>query len=379
VTRHICAFLTAALVLLTTPGLSQAAPQNAAKPIHLGDMIRGELTDRSSHHDDGTAFDSYVFEGKAGQAVAIGMKASTFDSFLILRKAGEPRDLASDDDSGGGRDALLRYVLPADGTYEIRANAVAQDGRGVYSLSFAERADVAADAGLPDATPLRLGQTLTGQLTDTSPLHDDLTPYQAYRFRGERGQRVQVDMKSKDFDAYLVVRRAGSIVDVVDNDDAGGGTDARVIYTLPATGDYEIRANSVNNKARGSFTVSLSPGPPRPPVNVHHMALGQAVRGELRLGGAVTIDETLFDAWRFKGQARQRVIITVLSNEFDPLVSIHKPGEETPLASDDDSAGGTDAELSFTLPVAGEYEIRVNTLGTDEKGKYILALSPRAD
>jgi hypothetical protein len=328
---------------------------------------------------DGTAYDAYVFEGKAGQTVAVGMKASTFDSFLILKKAGDTRDLASDDDSGGGRDALLRYVLPSDGRYEIRANAVATDGRGIYSLSFAERADVAADAGLPDAIPLHMGQTLAGRLTDTSPLHDDLTPYQAYRFRGEKGQRVEVDMKSKDFDAYLVVRRAGSIIDVMDNDDSGGGTDARVVYTLPATGDYEIRANSVNNKARGTFTVSLSPGPPRPPVNVHHIALGQAVRGELHPGGSVSSDETLFDAWRFKGQAHQRVIITVLSNDFDAFVSIHKPGVEEALASDDDTAGGTDAELSYTLPESGEYEIRVNTLGTDEKGKYILSLSPRSD
>ena len=376
-TRYFCALLTAALVLLTTPALAE--PQNAAKFIRLGDMIRGELTDQSSRLSDGTPYDAYFFDGKAGQTVAIGMKASTFDSFLILREVGEAHDLASDDDSGGGRDALLRYVLPSDGRYEIRANAVAQDGRGVYSLSFAERADVAADAGLPDAIPIRMGQTLSGRLTDTSPLHDDLTPYQAYRFRGERGQRVQVDMKSKDFDAYLVVRRAGSTIDVVDNDDGGGGTDARVIYTLPATGDYEIRANSVDNKARGAFTVSLTPGPPRPPVNVHHLSLGQAVRGELHLGGSVSSDETLFDAWRFMGQAHQRVIITVLSNDFDAFVSIHRPGEERPLATDDDSAGGTDAELSFTLPDAGEYEIRVNTLGTDEKGKYILSLSPRGD
>jgi hypothetical protein len=374
-TRHFCALVTVALVLLTTPALAQTGP----KPIHLGDVIRGDLTDQSNRHDDGTPYDSYVFEGKAGQAVAIGMKASTFDSFLILRQVGAPRDLASDDDSGGGRDALLRYVLPADGAYEIRANAVAADGRGVYSLSFAERADVAADAGLPDAVPLRMGQTLTGQLTDKSPLHEDLTPYQAFRFRGEKGQRVQVDMKSKDFDAYLVVRRAGSIIDVVDNDDAGGGTDARVVYTLPATGDYEVRANSVNNKARGAFTVTLSPGPPRPPVYVHHITLGQAVRGEVRLGGAVSTDETLFDAWRFKGQAHQRVTITVLSNDFDAFVSIHRPGEDQSLAADDDSAGGTDAELNYSLPTTGEYEIRVNTLGTDEKGKYILALSPRTD
>jgi hypothetical protein len=360
--------LIAALAALATPALAQSPP----KPLHLGDVIRGELTDNSSRHDDGTPYDSYVFQGKQGQAVAIGMKASTFDSFLILRKQGEGHDLASDDDSGGGRDALLRFVLPSDGTYEVRANAVAADGRGVYS-------DVAEDAGMPDAIPLKMGQTLTGQLTDRSPLHEDRTPYQSYRFRGEKGQRVQIDMKSSAFDAYLVVRRAGSSIDIMQNDDAGGGTDARVVYTLPATGDYEIRANAVSGAARGAFTVSLSPGPPRPPVNVHPIRIGQAVRGELHLGGAVTTEETLFDAWRFTGAARQRVIITVLSNDFDALVSIHKPGVSQPLAADDDSAGGTDAELSFTLPETGEYEIRVNTLGTDEKGKYILALSPRAE
>ena len=47
------------------------------------------------------------------------------------------------------------------------------------------------------------------------------------------------------------------------------------------------------------------------------------------------------------------MVVTVLSNDFDAFVSIHKPGDEQPLATDDDSAGGTDAELSFTLPEAG--------------------------
>ena len=369
--------LFAALALLAAPARAQISREPPPKMLHLGDVVRGDLTDNSPRHDDGTPYDSYVFEGKKGEAVAIGMKASTFDSFLILRKRGEAHDLASDDDSGGGRDALLRYVLPSDGTYEIRANSVADDGRGVYSLSLAERADIAEDAGLPEAIPLKMGQTLNGELTDRSPLHEDRTPYQAYRFRGEKGQRVQVDMKSSAFDAYLVVRRAGSTIDVMQNDDSGGGTDARVIYTLPATGDYEIRANAVSATARGTFTVRLSPGPPRPPVNVHPIRIGQAVRGELHLGGAVTTDETLFDAWRFKGVARERVVITVLSNDFDALVSIHRPGVSAPLSGDDDSAGGTDPELSFMLPETGEYEIRVNTLGTDEKGKYILALSPR--
>ena len=355
------------------------AQRPAPKPIHLGDMIRGELTDASPRHDDGTPFDSYVFEGKKGQTVAIGMKASTFDSFLILRMAAGGRDLANDDDSGGGRDALLRYTLPEDGTYEVRANAVAPDGRGVYSLSFAERADVAADAGLPDATPIRMGETLSGTITDRSPMHDDLTPYQAFRFRGIAGQRIAVDMKSKAFDAYLLVRRAGSTIDVAANDDSGGGADARVVYTLPATGDYEIRANSVDPRARGAFSVTLSPGPPRPSVYVRDIDFGQAKRGELKLGGPVALDETLFDAWRFKGKAGERVVITVLSQDFDAYVSIHRPGKDEALAADDDSAGGSDAELNFALPASGEYEIRVGTLSTDDKGRYILGLGKRTD
>jgi len=369
------------LVLLASSAAYAQAPGPAAsppsRPIKLGDVVRGELTPGSPRHTDGTPYDSYVFQGRKGESVAVGMKASTFDSFLVLRKQDEGRDLANDDDSGGGRDALLRFTLPADGAYEIRANAVARDGLGLYSLSFSERADVAADAGLPGAIPLRSGQPVSGALTDASPLHDDLTPYQSFRFRGQAGERVAVDMKSAAFDSYLVVRRAGSTIDVVANDDSGGGSDARVVYTLPATGDYEVRANAVVKSARGPFTVTLSPGPARPPVRVMDMVAGQVVRGELNAGDALGPDETLYDVYRFRGQPGQRIVIQALSDQFDPFIALHRPGQTEPLATDDDSGEGSDSQLSFTLSQAGDYDIHVGGLTTDEKGKYILGLSLR--
>lgn len=373
--RRVKFVLTASALLLLSAASGHA--QTASKPLKLGDVVEGRLTAGSARHTDGTPYDSYVFQGKKGETVAVGMKASTFDSFLILRKQGEARDLSNDDDSGGGRDALLRFTLPADGAYEIRANAVAKDGVGVYSLSLSERADVAADAGLPGATPLRMGQPVDGALTNASPLHDDLTPYQAFRFRGQAGERVAVDMKSQAFDAYLVVRRAGSTIDVVSNDDAGGGSDARVVYTLPATGDYEVRANAVTRTARGPFTVTLSLGPPRPPVNVMDMVMGQIARGELTAGDALGADETLYDVYRFKGQAGQRVVIQAVSEQFDPFIALHRPGQAEPLATDDDSGDGSDAQLSYTLSQSGDYDIHVGGLTTDEKGKYILGLSLR--
>jgi hypothetical protein len=62
------------------------------------------------------------------------------------------------------------------------------------------------------------------------------------------------------------------------------------------------------------------------------------------------------------------------SGDFDAYLSV---GQGTgasydELASDDDGADGTDSLIEITLPRAGAYTIRVNTLGPGQTGAYNL-------
>jgi hypothetical protein len=62
----------------------------------------------------------YQFEGRANETVLISLQAITgdLDPIVVLRNTAGV-NLALDDDSGVGRNAQLRYTLPADGRYVI--------------------------------------------------------------------------------------------------------------------------------------------------------------------------------------------------------------------------------------------------------------------
>ena len=44
---------------------------------------------------------TFVFDGRAGQTVTIGMASSAFDPYLVLRQAGSTSNIQTNDDGGG--------------------------------------------------------------------------------------------------------------------------------------------------------------------------------------------------------------------------------------------------------------------------------------
>lgn len=82
---------------------------------------------------DNSFFDVYKFEGRAGQRVVIDMASQEIDSFLILL-APNGRELAQDDNGGGGKHARISVVLPATGIYLVIANSREPGESGTYRL-----------------------------------------------------------------------------------------------------------------------------------------------------------------------------------------------------------------------------------------------------
>ena len=77
----------------------------------------------------------YCFRGFQGQRVRITMRSNTFDSFLFLYR-NDGLYLMSDDQSAGGNDARIEYVLPNDGDYLIFATPFAPRITGPFSLNL---------------------------------------------------------------------------------------------------------------------------------------------------------------------------------------------------------------------------------------------------
>ena len=75
-----------------------------------------------------------------------------------------------------------------------------------------------------------------------------------------------------------------------------------------------------------------------------------------------------YDVHLFEGQARQIVRITLVSDEFDAFLLLWDTfGEE--LARNSDGSEGSNAEIVFRLPAAGQYPIFVSANAYDESGK----------
>lgn len=243
-----------------------------------------------------------------------------------------------------------------------------------------------AGTALPAAAQgtIRPGQTVRGELSSSDPVLDDGTHYDVWRFRGQAGHVYAVTLRSADFDAYLAVGSSaeGSCEDCESDDDAGGGTDARVELRARQNGTYEIRANSLMEGETGAYTVELQDlgageqrtesGPDATPIRT-----GAAVEGELTRDDAQAEDQSYFDLYVYEGRAGETVTISLSSEAFDTYLAVGRlvDGEFELLDSNDDGPSGTDSLLRFTLPEDGEYVIRANSLMGGDTGAYILRLT----
>ncbi|MBE7385079.1 MAG: PPC domain-containing protein [Leptolyngbya sp. SIO1E4] len=127
---------------------------------------------------------------------------------------------------------------------------------------------LASSEQLAQVTP----NTVTGRLDRSSQVHWDGSYYNIHTFEGQAGETVRIDMVSNDFDAYLILfgPQGGR---VTQNDDGGSGSNATIIATLPATGNYQIAANAYRAGETGQYTVTWRPATSqelnsRPPASV---------------------------------------------------------------------------------------------------------------
>lgn len=370
-------------VTMTTAGLVAAAPLDAQRarpaaaqasphrPIRPGAEVTDSLNAASPRVDGRGGFRTYRFDASMGKRYVIAMNADDFDAYVWVAQevAGLTDELDSDDDGGGGTNARLRFRPPADGSYIIVAQSLSEDGAGRFTLRLEEM----EPAVMPPTSPIRIGETLVGSLTDDSPVDDiEGFPYAHYSVRGT-GQRVRITLRAADFDAYLVLfqRRAGGEEEVATNDDGAGGTDARITATLD--GEYRILVRPLGSDGRGSYNVSVEEAIPVPVIQ-RPIRAGETVSGELTSQDPELDEGGFFHEYVLDANAGDEFRITLRSTEFDSFLRWgRKDGDAfTEISSDDDGGGNLDSQLSVRTDARGRYVIRVSALGSGSVGPYEL-------
>lgn len=256
-------------------------------------------------------------------------------------------------------------------------------------------AAVALTAGSAAAQrPITPGQATRGSLNTSDPRLPDDNYYDEWSFAGRRGEMVVITMESSSFDSYLYLgtMRRGVFREIARDDDGGSGLNARLEVELPDDGPYVIRATARSERT-GPYTIRLIGGraaddadwdePDPEPVyggryetrNGGRLAAGDRVRGRLSSSDPTLDNGAAFHVYTYQGRRGERLTIDLRSSDFDAMLVLGlrggRHGIGTVLTRDDDSGGGHDARIDYTLPNDGEFVIRVNPLMVST-GEYTL-------
>jgi hypothetical protein len=233
-----------------------AAGSTSATPIRAGETRLGRLEGSDPRLSDDSHYDLYAFQGRAGQTLEVELSSDDFDAYLVIGRDGGGgfSEIESDDDGGDGTNSRLVVTLDRDGEYLIRANSLSGGSTGSYALRVATRGGSGGGAA-----EIRAGETRTGRLESGDATMDDDSFYDSFRYQGRAGEDLVITLESEDFDAYLSIGilHDGTFEYMESDDDGGSGTDSRLEITLPRTGTYEIRANSLYGGSRGEYVLGL--------------------------------------------------------------------------------------------------------------------------
>ncbi len=353
-----------------------------------------------------------LFNGTAGAEVTITMTSNDFDAYLVLTDA-VGAVIAEDDDSGGRLNAQISTTLPSDGAYTIIATSLrAYRSNGQFSATGNFTLTLAGEGGnapLPTSiaptfvpTPTIAFNTPEPTFTPTptpfTPVEPNLAgtisygdsiestipenyAQQRYSFSGTVGDMVEITLTSSDFDGYLFLYDAAGAI-LAQDDDGAGDRNPRIVYTLPATGEYIIGADSFGNvvginPAFGLFTLTLTlqnTGGTVEPIETITVTLEVPDDGTIDLGETVNntfTSEVQERVYTFSGTAGQIVTFALSSEDVDTYL-ILRDTEGNIIAENDDSAGTLNSQIGpFQLGDDATYEVVATTYSYVYSGEFI--------
>ncbi len=229
--------------------LTASAACFTAPSLTVPTAVNGTLRTTSCLLRNGIYTDRYLLNITTRTTLQLTMTSTAFDAYIgVLSQAGAVQ--GEDDDSGGGTNARLTITLDP-GSYIVLATSFDSGVTGAYVL------DVRAFAP-PCAVSRSLvaGSTLSSTLTASDCVLDGGNLGQRWGLTLNAATQVRIDMTSTAVDAYLVLQDATTGTILLEDDDSAGGTNARLVASLPA-GQYVVTATSYDPGEIGAYQISL--------------------------------------------------------------------------------------------------------------------------
>jgi len=269
-----------------------------------------------------------------------------------------------------GRGALIALRLDETGTYEVTVTSYTEGETGSYTLQM----DVTDSV---DLAGLREEMGSLGSGDDTL---DDGEYIDTFEFEGRPGQRVTIDLRSEDFDTYLIlVDPAG---EQEENDDAADSTDSLIVADLRESGTYRVAVTSYDAGETGEYQLTIdqtaaSSGRPLENRDIETLTVGRTTSGELASGDQTLESGEYQDTYFFDGSAGQSVSVELTSNAFDTYVALQTPDGD--IIENDDFEGSTSRSVvELNLTQTGRYRVVATSYAADEAGEYRLTVDTQA-
>ncbi|WP_421731529.1 caspase family protein [Brevundimonas sp.] len=358
-----------------------------------GDTMREALGQGDVTLSTGEYADAWRFQARRGQTYTLTLQSSDFDPYLVVRAPGGfSQDNDDDPGSRGSTDSRISFTAQADGEVTISATSYSAGETGRYALSLSESSggtQASSGGGGRNSTgdsPIRVGETRDGQLGQGARQLSSGEYINSFTLTGRRGQRLDLTMTSSDFDPFVQIEGPNGFSAFNDDDAEAGGSNSRLIVTLPSDGAYEVMATSYAANERGRYRLSVRDGagyqapPPRPGNDdraggeTGRIAIGDTVGGTLQAGDDTLDSGEYVDNFTFQGQRGQRVAVELTSSAFDAYTILTTPSGEQ--IDNDDGEDGTNSRLDTVLSESGEYSVAVTSFSAGETGSYRFSVTP---
>ncbi len=333
-----------------------------------GRFERGNLRPGDATRANGSYSDSYTFIADRGDSAIVDLRSGEFDTFLIVR-APNGEEFSNDDYEASFDRSLVSIPRTETGVYEVIVSSFAEAERGGYTLEITI-----------DDRPLdSLNQQISGVLIDEDSSFSEGEYYDSYDFEGRPGQSITLDLRSDEFDTYLILRQPNG--EVLVNDDSEG-TNSRIEAILPEAGSYEVVISSYAGGETGEYRLSIEENV-RPSIagtdeiNSRNVQIGESVSGTLASDDRRSRQGQYQDSFAFRGDSGETVVIDLTAAEFDTLLALQTPSGEV-FENDDFQNGIEQSQLQLSLRESGRYRILVSSYSSGETGDYQLTLR-RAD
>lgn len=201
-----------------------------------------------------------------------------------------------------------------------------------------------------------------------------------HRVQMQAGQRYVITADSEAFDAMLRLLRPGSQEALAEDDDSGGGTTPRIVFTPQASGEYVVQVSSFVPSGHGEYALSVTqqtlPALVTRPARTERSEW-QVYQGELAASDPAELGRK-FDDYELRLAAGQTAMIHVLgTGDMDTMLQVFTADGRgvSPIAENDDGGGGVNPFVLFAPEEAGTYVVRVIGYDDTVSGAYRLRIS----